>query len=155
MKIFVKVLSIFFLCTTMTLFAQSSVASQTRPSRELGKEDFRLAKMLYKRMLASENWKRTDSISKFMATQYRGLTPPSLSDDSLYIRWISTNLHLTKFQSLQEVLCLRDRWLLFSKEVQKDNLPLFELMSKASGEQIAVIIQPFVDGSKEYYIGSE
>jgi len=128
-----------------------SLISQAQPQRELGSADFEEAKMLFKKMQESPNWKKADSISKSLAPRYAGLIPPAFSNDSLYIPWIKENLYLTKFGSLDEVLALRNEWKKTNVEVHKENSALFELMNKASVEQLKVIYRPFVDSSNEYF----
>jgi hypothetical protein len=94
-------------------------------------------------MLQSPQWKKLNDINKFVASKYSGLTPPNFDDDSLYIPWIKENFHLTKFESVEQVLSLRNEWKLLNIDVEKENLHLYDLMSKASKEQLRVILLPF------------
>jgi hypothetical protein len=158
MKIFVRVLSISLFFVTLGLQAQPSSSAPTQAAHKLGEADYKEAKMLYIKMLDSPNGRKSDSLSKLIVSKYARVYKngadkiPSLSNDSLYIPWIKENLHLTTFKSLDEVLFLRDEWKKANVEINKENLPLYELMSKASKEQFRVIIQPSIDRNKPYFM---
>ena len=133
------------------MHAQSvqSVQMEEKQS-ELNEKDFELAKSLYLKMLDSPNFKLSDSMSQILAYNLRGQKYPRLSVDSLFIPWIKDNYHLTKFKSLDEAISVRDTWTKASNEVNKENMPLYDLLRRVSRKQLDVIMQPLLDRSRKF-----
>ena len=143
-------LSVFFL--TLTLQAQPVSSAQTETQkRELSESDFEQAKQLYLKMLDSPNWIKATDIAQSIAYNSGRSSHPRMND-SLFIPWVKENLHLTKFKSVDEVQSLVDTMAKAYAEVNKENLPLYKLMGKASREQLDIIMKPLMYRSNEHFI---
>jgi hypothetical protein len=139
-------LSLFF----SVFFSQAQDCSfHEKPIRELDKADFEKAKSLFIKMLDSPNWKKNDSLSIMLATKYYRADRPEFESESLYTSWIKENLHLTKFASIDEAIFLENELKKTGDEINKENLPLYELLDRASVEQNKIIIKPILI-NKEY-----
>ena len=65
------------------------------------------------------------------------------SDASRFWEFISKNINKTKFKSITEVEIFINEMFLISEKREKENQHLYELMSRATAEQIRQISQPF------------
>lgn len=145
MKIYVRVLVFTLFLFSSSLSAQDNLSIyRKKPSPELGIEDFEKAKSLCIEMVNSKNWEKSDSISLILGKKYYLTNPPNYEDHSLYISWITENLHLTKFESIEEAILLESEWKKTNDEINMENSCLYGLLNKASDEQKTVIIKPLL-----------
>lgn len=149
MKIFLRFFYLSLLLVVGSGYAQQVDSCIAPANRSLSEEDYQRAKLLYVKMLDSRNWKRVDSISTILAMKYWKTQPPEFMDEAVYYTWIKENLHLTKFSSVDEAISMEQEWRNADNEVNKENVYLYELLHKASVEQIRAIMKP-TEGLKNF-----
>ena len=143
-KIIILFTMLFSLQSQLT--AQSTNSIIQEKSDELNKRDFEEAKLLFKEMIASYDYRETYRIYDLFVEKLADVdaNAPDL-DDGLFIPWIKANLHLTKFESFEEVETLFIRYKEVSTTLHKENARLYSLLSRTSREQHDVIWRPLTD----------
>jgi hypothetical protein len=137
------VVALFFFIFFQFSFSQNKNTTDTISKRELSNDEFLKAKEGYLKMSLTENYKkRRDQTAKFVKSM------PTITDISFYKneedfeKWMTENLKLTSFKTVEEAVAFRKSMVELDEEFYIENIEIFELVGRASIEQLMVILKP-------------
>ncbi|MBF6640217.1 hypothetical protein IVB69_01865 [Flavobacterium sp. J49] len=105
--------------------------------------EFEKAKEDYLNMTLTETYKANKIIITKLIGKLNGLaTPKDLSDENVWLNWVTENLSKTKFKNIDEAIKLRKLYVESFQKQWNENADLYQIMKKATLEQIHEILKP-------------
>ncbi len=141
MKYFLLILTVFVSCQ-FSLAQQGNLHVST-VKKSLSDAEFLIAKEGYLKMCRSDLYKAQREASLEIAIKLAKVQNLDFFEkDEDYSKWISTNLGLTEFKSIEEAIELRKLCVDLQERLEEENSEVFELLSRASVEQAEEILKP-------------
>ena len=125
----------------------------------LSKEELATACDKYIKMVETDTYFEKEKKVKIFAekTEYLVISEnapfDSIKNKALALKFISNNIKKTKFKSIAEAELCMDEMFLSQEKEEAENKLLYELLSRATPEQIMKISQPFFDRVKSSEFG--
>jgi len=140
-KFLIIFLSFSYLCKAQITDSKNKIG--------LTKEELAIACDEYKKMTETTSYLESEKKIRAFAEKTKELliierVPiDSLKNRNIALKFISKNINKTKFKSITEAEIFINEMFLISEKREKENQHLYELMSRATAEQIRQISQPF------------
>ena len=134
------------------MFLSSLSYSQSNEVSGLSVADFETAKLLFIKMMESEDYKKKEEIQDELSPMLEGdgiedvLDPRKQPSEEKLYKWFEENLPKEK---AEKAIALFKKSLVIQEKIQNDNKLFFDLMKKATVEQRREILQPFFKKTKE------
>ncbi len=133
------------------LFLSSLAYSQSNEITGLSVADFETTKLLFIKMMESEDYKKKEDIQYELTLMLEGngiedvLNPRNQPSEEKLYKWIEENL--TK-EKAEKAIILFKKSLALEEKIQNDNKLYFDFMKQATVEQRMEILQPFFKKTK-------
>jgi|GEM_PF-4761884 len=134
------------------LFLSSFAYSQSNEITGLSVADFESAKMLFIKMMESEDYKKKEDIQDELTPMLEGngiedvLNPRNQPSEEKLYKWFEENLPKEK---AEKAIILFKKILELEGKMQNDNKLFFDFMKQATVEQKREILQPFFKKTRE------
>jgi hypothetical protein len=134
------------------LFLSSFTYSQSNEITGLSVSDFETAKMLFIKMMESEDYKKKEDIQDELTPMLEGngiedvLNPRNQPSEEKLYKWFEENLPKEK---AEKAIILFKKILELEEKMQNDNKLFFDFMKQATVEQKREILQPFFKKTRE------
>ncbi|UMY64664.1 MULTISPECIES: hypothetical protein [unclassified Flavobacterium] len=104
------------------------------------------ARELCEKMVQSETFRQRRTLTmEFANALPRGVTAKDISTDEEFVKYITANLSLSKFKSLDEALSRRKILLDFETKLKSENTQLYSLLERANLDQLKFINAPIFE----------
>lgn len=139
-----KLLAIFiFLSFSLNSFSQQI----DNPEKKLSEEEFTYAVNAYRDLSKTDAYKEKWSMIRLFAEKMNGYNDVTVNEN-VWNEWIGKNLSLTKFATIEEANEMRTNLIRLSAKQRTDNPKLYDLLRRASVEQITKIISPDIEAAR-------
>jgi hypothetical protein len=149
---------IVFLSISLNAYTQPSIIkgkSKDKTSNVgLSSEELSIASNAYLKMIDTEIYIEYQNKTKALAKKIgkvltlNAFNENMIEDKDTFLKWLEKNLKKTNFKTYDEAKELVEDGHNSSEKLKKENSLLFELMKKATPEQIREISQPFLNKVK-------
>lgn len=149
MKLIIIYFTLLF-CTC--LYSQKTECKETNLTKlELSTVEFNLACDEYKKMMETDTYFLHEKMTKSFAEKMNNTllsAPPNFWDKDVFLNWLKLNIKKTQFKSMIEAEEYIDNMTAISDKMIKENKHLYELISRATNQQVIEIRKPFIDKTK-------
>ena len=134
------------------LFLSSLAYSQSNDITGLSVADFETAKLLFIKMMESEDYKKKEDIQDELSPMLEGdgiedvLNPRNQPSEEKLYKWFEENLPKEK---AEKAVILFKKSLELEEKIQNENKLFFDYMKQATVEQRREILQPFFKRTKD------